>query len=66
VCVILRGLPGSGKSTSARRHAAATMSRGQRCEICSADDFFVGVGGGTYAFDASRLSVRSNRRWLSC
>lgn len=50
--VILRGLPGSGKSTAARRLFGA--NRGSPV-VCSADDFFVDSSG-NYNFDATKLS----------
>ncbi len=44
---LIRGLPGSGKTTLARRLNAVPIS---------ADDFFYLWGGGKYKFDASKLS----------
>lgn len=44
--IVLRGLPGSGKSTWAARHHPEAV-------ICSADHFFEGPDG--YRFDESRL-----------
>jgi 2',3'-cyclic-nucleotide 3'-phosphodiesterase len=49
--VIMRGLPGSGKSTKARRLAEES---GRDYVILSTDDFFVG-GDGVYRFDAKRI-----------
>lgn len=46
---ILRGVPGSGKSTFAKNIDTDTAV------ICSADDFFVGEDG-VYRFDASKIS----------
>ena len=43
---IVRGLPGSGKTTLARRIAE---------KVFAADDFFYELGGGTYDFDPKRL-----------
>ena len=45
--IILRGLPGSGKSTRAKELAT------DESIICSADDFF--IHNGIYRFDANRL-----------
>lgn len=47
---ILRGLPGSGKSTVAKTLAASNIGI-----ICSADDYFQTENG--YKFDASKLHV---------
>lgn len=46
---ILRGIPGSGKSTYAKTIAP------ESAVICSADDFFVGKDG-VYRFDHSKIS----------
>lgn len=48
--VIMRGLPGSGKSTRAREIAAQICAT-----ICSTDDFF--VVDGKYVFDPSKLGI---------
>jgi len=48
--VILQGVPGSGKS-----HFAADMAVRAMSVTCSADDFFVQLGGGKYAFDPAKL-----------
>lgn len=47
---IMRGLPGSGKSTAARRLAADYDAI-----ICSADDYFVNSDTGEYEFNGSLL-----------
>ena len=65
--VILRGLPGSGKSTAAKSIESHALARGWGCSVISADDHFLerGVPDGRdhgenppkkYAFDASRLA----------
>lgn len=51
--IIMRGLPGSGKSTKARRLAEES---GGDAVICSTDDFFVGDDG-IYRFDGKRISA---------
>lgn len=53
--VILRGIPGSGKSTFGREIAAICKMRqvGVRCEIFSADRFFIGPRG--YVFDVKSI-----------
>jgi tRNA uridine 5-carbamoylmethylation protein Kti12 len=43
--VVLRGLPGCGKSTLARQLANEARSRGISVGICSADDYFVNALG---------------------
>ena len=55
VMFIMRGLPGSGKSTLVKtiQSIYAEDATGDFC-ICSADDFFMSEG--CYRFDASRLS----------
>ena len=51
--IILQGVPGSGKSFYANELVAGVKS-----VICSADDYFYELGGGTkYAFDASKLGA---------
>lgn len=49
---VMRGAPGSGKSTVAKR--LRDMSAQGYCVIASADDFF--VEDGEYVYDGSRLS----------
>lgn len=56
--VILRGLPGSGKSTVAHAITADDDS------ICSADDFFKKEQG--YSYDQTKLTVAHNRCFLRC
>lgn len=47
--IIMRGIPGSGKSTFARE-----LAEGKHAVICSTDDYF--VKDGTYARDISKLA----------
>ena len=54
VVVINRAVPGSGKSTIARRIVAAVEGKGCRGAVHSADDFFISPAG-TYDFDSARL-----------
>ena len=49
-CIILRGLPGSGKSTIAKLIASIPDFI-----VCSADDYFIDKATGVYKFDASLL-----------
>lgn len=50
---ILRGLPGSGKSSVADQLATLHEHDRDRVAVCSADAFF--MHNGVYSFDASRL-----------
>jgi predicted kinase len=54
--IVLRGLPGSGKSTHATQLAEGARARGLTTAMVSADDFFVEIGGGTFAFDVTKLA----------
>ena len=45
--IVLQGVPGSGKSTYAKKLEGAV--------ICSADHYFVKLGEGTYKFDPAHL-----------
>ena len=51
--VILRGLPGSGKSVVGRQLAAAAPE-GKQCVVCGADFYFT-TPSGEYNFDATQL-----------
>lgn len=50
---ILRGIPGSGKSTWAEKIDGQTCERDRKALICSADDFF--MKDGEYIFDPSKI-----------
>lgn len=52
VCVIMRGLPGSGKSFVANQIIEETV-KNPKDHIVSADHFF--IRGGRYLFEASKL-----------
>jgi predicted kinase len=55
VCVVLRGLPGSGKSYIAKALVSSTVkSSNPNDHIISADDFF--LQNGRYQYDVSKLS----------
>lgn len=56
VVIIMRGLPGSGKSHLARRLLAA-HPRPEACTIVSTDDYFVDPVTGQYRFDVRHLSA---------
>jgi len=52
--LVLRGVPGAGKSTVARAVAAHVRLSGHRAVVVSADKTFVGADG-VYRFDPARL-----------
>lgn len=52
VLYIIRGLPGSGKSTEAKRLAAENPDN---FKIYEADDYFLDTTSGIYNFDATKL-----------
>lgn len=57
VLILMRGVPGSGKSYLAKKIVAATISTSlvdYKTHICSTDDYF--ESGGVYIFDKQRLS----------
>jgi len=54
-CIILRGLPGSGKTTIARYlESVFDFSQIRKSSICCTDDYF--MFGGEYCFDATKLA----------
>ncbi len=54
---ILRGIPGSGKSTYAKSQTDAV--------ICSADDFFLQTDG-TYVYDKSKIQLAHDACFKKC
>jgi len=54
--IAMRAIPGSGKSSLAKQLIDKAKSEGKTTAICSADDFFYELGGGTYAFDRTKIS----------
>ena len=56
---IMRGLPGSGKSTLSGQIAKAYHDQGKKAIIASADEFFIDRSG-QYNFDGSRLEEAHN------
>jgi len=55
VLTLVRGLPGSGKSSYARSISIGSDAEGEiRTGICSADDYF--TVNGVYTFDGSKLA----------
>jgi tRNA uridine 5-carbamoylmethylation protein Kti12 len=53
--IIMRGIPGSGKTTHARSLQKWQWSEGKSCTLSSADFFFEAYGDHVYRFDASKL-----------
>lgn len=56
IMIILRGLPGSGKSYLAKEIVQSTVGGDSLKYIFSTDDFFLQKGRGVYAFDPTKLS----------
>lgn len=52
--IIMRGLPGSGKSTKAKE---LLKTLGEDAIICSADNYFINTKTGEYEWDASKLNL---------
>jgi len=52
---IMRGLPGSGKSTLSGQIVKAYLNEGKRAIIASADDYFIDQRTGNYNFDGTRI-----------
>lgn len=59
VVKLLRGLPGSGKSTAVKKFQKE-LPPGRLAEVCSSDHFFIGPDG-VYRFDVKQLSQA--HRW---
>ena len=55
-CIILRGLPGSGKSCLAGLLFMLAETGHVKCEVCSADDYHINPETGKYEFDPDRVS----------
>ncbi len=53
--IMMIGLPGSGKSTEAKRLADEYVDAGRVVEICSTDAFFTGADG-VYRFNRGMLA----------
>jgi uridine kinase len=53
---IMRGLPGSGKSTLSKKIADTFSNEYQQTPVCAGDDFFIDKASGEYKFNADLLS----------
>ena len=58
--LILRGLPGSGKSTLCKKIAKSFRTEERETVVCSGDDFFTDPKTGKYKFDGSKLIEAHN------
>jgi len=54
-CIIMRGLPGSGKSHKARRLQQTGREVAEQYVILSADDWFIDTATSEYLFDFTQL-----------
>ncbi len=59
--IIMRGLPGAGKSSRAAELAAEAAAQGSSCAVHSTDSFFVDAATGRYVFDPTMLSANHER-----
>lgn len=55
--IILRGLPGSGKSTFGKQLEREIKSAGGSVAVVSADQHFYQLGGGNYKFDPNQVGA---------
>lgn len=61
--IILRGLPGAGKSRRAREIFIEARRTGQTCKIHSTDEFF--TVNGDYRFDVSKLQANHDKNYAA-
>jgi len=54
--IVLRGLPGAGKSTRAKEIVKETMFENKTSAVCSADNFFIDRNSCEYKFDGRKLT----------
>ncbi|XP_024940465.1 uncharacterized protein LOC107267364 isoform X2 [Cephus cinctus] len=55
ILVLMRGLPGSGKSYLARSIVSTTIAEDPAPYIFNTDDYFIMIGQGVYQFDSNKL-----------
>lgn len=53
--ILMRAIPGSGKSTLTKQLAQTAILDGKTVAVCSADSYFYNLGDGEYKFDPSKL-----------
>jgi len=61
--IIMRGIPGSGKSTKAREIAATAITANYSAVICSTDDYFIDKVDGLYKFDRTKLFINHQKNF---
>ncbi|KAG8040718.1 hypothetical protein G9C98_002714 [Cotesia typhae] len=61
IIVLMRGLPGSGKSTEARNLISTTLAKDPSIYVFSTDDFFQLHNRGVYKYDPTKLSEAHSR-----
>ncbi|CAD6201428.1 GSCOCG00000228001-RA-CDS [Cotesia congregata] len=61
IIVLMRGLPGSGKSTEARNLISTTLAKDPSIYVFSTDDFFQLHNRGVYTYDPTKLSEAHSR-----
>ncbi|XP_044574618.1 NEDD4-binding protein 2-like isoform X2 [Cotesia glomerata] len=61
IIVLMRGLPGSGKSTEARNLISSTLAKDPSIYVFSTDDFFQLHNRGVYTYDPTKLSEAHSR-----
>lgn len=66
ILILMRGLPGGGKSTWVQENIKLQLGNGARSiAVCSTDDQFLDAQG-KYVFDASKLGVNHANNQVKC